>query len=824
MKPYLLSLFLLLFFYAGGRQVITKNSGQFSGSIIANRTHKSLSSATITVISSGKKYICDNDGKFRLPELVSGKYLLRISSMGYKDLVKEITIPGSGYFALEEAEAELEQVVVTAVAGATKIKRTPISIAIVSQKEMNKSTGTNVIDALLRAVPGISSITTGPNISKPFIRGLGYNRVLTLYDGIRQEGQQWGDEHGIEIDQYGVARAEIVKGPASLLYGSDAIAGVVNLIPGLPAETEGRINGDALTEYQWNNGLIGATAALQYHKDGFLWSTRSSVKTATNYRNSVDGWVYNTGFKETNFSAMMGLEGPSAKNYLHVNLYDNLQEIPDGSRDSITRAFTFQTNETGVDDIRDRHVVAADRLHTYQTSPLHQHIQHYRVYHKGYYTLGNGELSTIIGFQQNIRREYNHPTAPAQAGLNVRLNTLNYEIKYSLPEWQGIHFTYGINGMYQENKNKDATDFPIPDYQLFDIGTYLLAKKEFGKFVISGGLRLDNRNINWKNFFTRKEGTGGFTRQVHLPDTASATLAFPSYKQQFSGLSASIGLVYTASNTITFKANIAKGYRSPSIPEIGSDGLDPGARIYYKGNRDFNPEFNWQTDMGIFMTYPDVDVTLELFNNNIANYIFFQKLFDANGQPLEIVPGNFTYQYKQGSARLFGAEAAWILHPKTISWLNLQQNISTITGINTDRESLKILGNDAKYLPLIPPFKTVSRLRISLPQKSVAITDCFLQTEVETNAAQNNFYAVDNTETKTNGYVLINAGAGFSINTQKDKTACRLVFNVNNLFDVAYQSHQNRLKYFEYFQTVPNGRSGIYNMGRNIAVKVIFNW
>jgi len=718
MKTSLLLLFLVLFFSADARQVVTKNEARFTGSVMAKPNSRALPAAVITLISSGKKYLCDSNGVFRLPEMAAGNYLLRISSMGYRGMVTEITIPGTASFQLEELEAELEQVVVTAVAGATKIKMTPVSIAIVSQKEMNKSTGTNVIDALLKAVPGISAITTGPNISKPFIRGLGYNRVLTLYDGVRQEGQQWGDEHGIEIDQYGVARAEIVKGPASLLYGSDAIAGVVNLIPGLPAGTEGKLSGDALTEYQSNNGLIGATAALQYHKNGFLWSARSSAKTATNYRNPVDGWVYNTGFKEINLSAMVGWEGRMGKNYLHATLYDNLQEIPDGSRDSVTRAFTYQTKETNFDDIRNRPLVPIDRLQTYQTSPLHQHIQHYRVYHKGFYDIGNGKLSTIIGFQQNIRREYNHPTTPAQAGLYVVLNTVNYEMKYSFPEWQGISFTYGINGMYQENKNKDATDFPIPDYQLFDIGTYLMAKKEFNKLVISGGVRLDNRSINWNDFYTRKETLSGFNKQVHLPDTASSTLSFPSYSQHLSGVSGSIGLVYTASNTVTFKANIARGYRSPSIPEIGSNGLDPGARIYYIGNRNFSPEFNWQTDLGIFINYPDADFNVELFNNNIANYIFFQKLFNANGQPLEIVPGNFTYQYKQGSARLFGAEAAWAFHPKAYPWLSFQQNVSTITGINTDKESVKILGADAKYLPLIPPFKTASRLRINLPQHS----------------------------------------------------------------------------------------------------------
>jgi len=347
----------------------------------------------------------------------------------------------------------LDQVVVTAVTGATRIRKTPVSIAIVSQKEMNRSTSTNVIDALLKSVPGITAITTGPNISKPFIRGLGYNRVLTLYDGLRQEGQQWGDEHGIEIDPYGISRAEIVKGPASLLYGSDAIAGVVNLIPGVPVNTDGLLKGDAATEYHGNNGMIGATTGLYYKKEHFSWSIRSSMKAAMDYRNPVDQRVYNTGYQEKNLSLLLGWENGKTQNHLQFNLYDNLQEIPDGSRDSASRAFTQQVAEADKDDIKQRPIVQAEQLSTYRLAALHQHIQHYRVYHKGRYELGKGELNILTGFQQNIRREYNHPTALQQAGLFVALNTLNYEARYRFPKWAGPDIHIGVNGMYQSNRN-----------------------------------------------------------------------------------------------------------------------------------------------------------------------------------------------------------------------------------------------------------------------------------------------------------------------------------------------------------------------------------
>lgn len=797
---------------------------RFTGYLMAKSDGKPIPAAIITLLPGGKNFISSAIGAFVIPAANAGKYRIRIKSIGYDNIVKDIHLPGNDTLYLSETETELDKIVVTAVAGQSKIRSTPISIVVVSQKELARNSGTNIIDILAKAVPGLSTITTGPNISKPFIRGLGYNRVLTMYDGLRQEGQQWGDEHGIEIDPYSIARAEIVKGPASLLYGSDAMAGVLNLIPALPMINDGKIHGDAVSEFQSNNHLVAASFSLQYRKQQFFWTTRASAKSATNYRNVVDHYVYNTGFKEVNFSVMAGWETVHARNAIHLTYYNDLQEIPDGSRDSLTRAFTYQDKEAPLDDIRNRAIVPYNRLMARGITDLHQHIQHFRLYYKGNFHFGKDELSTLLGFQQNNRREYNHPTAPSQAGLFVTLNTVNYEASYRFREWAGIHLVYGVNGMYQENRNKNATDFPIPDYRLFDIGSYLLAKKELPKTVITAGLRFDSRQINWRDFYTRKDIATGFQKQVQLPDTANAILSFPAFNRHFSGLSGSIGAVYRFSNNITLKTNTASGYRSPSIPEIGSDGLDPGAHIYYIGNRNAKPEFNWQSDLGLFLNYPGIDVSLEFFHNRINNYIFFQKLYDANGQPVEMVPGNFTYQYKQGSAEIFGAEASWSIHPKSFSWLTIQQQVSTINGINTDKESLKLTGDAGKFLPLIPPFKTSTSIRFGLLQKNRVLKDCFLQTEAETAATQNRFYAVDNTETATKGYTLIHISAGFSIFSSKEKKVCSVLINANNIFDAVYQSHQNRLKYFEYYRQSPDGRSGIYNMGRNLSIKVIANW
>ncbi|OMP78788.1 TonB-dependent receptor [[Flexibacter] sp. ATCC 35208] len=670
----------------------------------------------------------------------------------------------------------LNEVIVTGVTRATTVRKNPVPISVITKKEMTTHLNTNLIDAITKSIPGVSAVTTGPNISKPFIRGLGYNRVLTLYDGVRQEGQQWGDEHGIEVDQYGIGRVEVVKGPASLTYGSDAIAGVINMIPDLPTGEDGRLKGNFISEYQTNNGMIGSSLGLSYHKNDWHYVFRLSGKLAHNYRNAADGYVYGTAFRELNGTAMARVDKKWGYSLLATTLYNNLQEIPDGSRDSLTRKFTMQVTEGVDDDIKNRPIVPDHLLKTYTINDLHQHIRHYRLYNRT--KIGN--FFSNIALQQSVRQEYNHPLTPKQPGLDLILNTLNYDFRYNLPTIQGIEMTAGVNGMYQTNRSQNATDFPIPDYNLFDIGGFYFLRKSFGPVDVSGGIRYDHRHIHWDDF-----------RQ------------FTAFVHSYNGISGSVGATYNLSERLLLKANIARGYRAPNITEIGSNGLDPGAHIVYLGNRSFNPEFNLQEDIGFLAYLGDLDISVELFNNNITNYIYQARLNDV-----VIVPGNATYQYQQSRARLYGGEFSLNLHPRAINWLKINNSLAYTVGLNQNAASIREHGDQAKYLPFIPPLHARSEWKAVFP-------NMYGKIEVDGYARQNHFYGVDNTETATDGYVLLNMGAGGTIAKKFD-----LFFQVDNVLNTVYQANMNRLKYFEYFAASPNGRSGIYNIGRNCSIKV----
>jgi iron complex outermembrane receptor protein len=776
-----------------------------------------LASATIYIPDLKLGVITDTAGYYKFSSLPSGKYLIEVHSIGFKTFTRTVTISGPIVqdFSLSDEYVEESPVVVTGLSKATQIKRSPVPIVAINHDYLISNLSTNAIDAISR-IPGIRAVTTGPNVSKPFIRGLGYNRILTLYDGIRQEGQQWGDEHGIEVDQYGVERVEVIKGPASLSYGSDALAGVVNLIPTQPAP-EGKLRGDVTLDYQTNNKYLGGSGSLGGTKNGLEWMARISHKQAADYKNKIDGRVFGTAFSETDASASLGLHRKWGYSHLDFVLYDDLQEIPDGSRDSATGRFTRQITEA--DTVRQ--IVSDADLGSYRIEKLHQHVQHYRVYSGNSFTLGDaGRLQVNLGFQRSVRREYSHPVAYTTPGLYLQLTSYTYDVKYFLPEFDNWNLTVGLNGMYQQNNSTSGTEFVIPSYHQMDMGPFLLAKRSFEKLDISGGLRFDTRRFTNSSLYTATDPATGFDRPVYGADTAGADLQFTAYKKTFTGWSGSLGATYNFSEQLAVKANIARGFRAPNIAEISANGVHPGTNIYQLGNPDFKPEFSLQEDLGLVYSSRYVVASLDLFNNFISNYIYNQKLQGANGSDSMDITGKNTYfQFVASRARLYGGEVSVDFHP--IKALHFENSLSIVYGNNKGVKG-KALNDSARYLPYIPPTHGISELRYEFGSRSSHLVHAFVKLQLEYYAAQNRAFLAYNTETPTAGYTLFNAGVGGGFTNKKGKTIVNVYLNGDNLFDKAYYDHLSRLKYFLYASTDTNPSHGIYNMGRNISLKLSF--
>ena len=343
---------------------IAKAEGTGNGvltGIVRDIDGKLIEGAVVEVPDLKTGTVTDSAGHYRIENVPSGKYVVVVSMLSYAKTTITITIDGEVHhdFLLNESAIESKEVVITGQTKATEINRSPVPVVAINNQFLRTNVSSNIIDALT-SVPGVSAVSTGPNISKPFIRGLGYNRVLTLFDGMRQEGQQWGDEHGIEVDEYGIDRVELVKGPSSLIYGSDALAGVVNLIP-TPHAADGKIIGEVTGEYQMNNNLLGGSGMMTGNQKGFYWIGRVSHKQGMDYRNPVDGKVYGTNFNETDAGASFGINKSWGFTHLDLSLFNDLQAIPDGSRDSATRQFTKQITEADLS----RPVVSNKELNSY---------------------------------------------------------------------------------------------------------------------------------------------------------------------------------------------------------------------------------------------------------------------------------------------------------------------------------------------------------------------------------------------------------------------------------------------------------------------------
>ncbi len=757
------------------------------------------------------------DGTFEIKNLPPVKALLQVRLLSYQTVIKTIDLSTTASVSVEMEQSHIEanEIVVTGVSKATEARRNPVPIVSIDQKYLEQNTATNVIDAIAK-VPGVNVLSTGPNVSKPYIRGLGYNRVLTLFDGVRQEGQQWGDEHGIEIDQFLIDRIEVIKGPASLIYGSDALAGVVNLLPANTAP-EGLIKGSIQTNYQNNNGLHAASGAFAGNIKSNVFGMRGSYKEAANFKNKYDGRVYNTGFKEKDLNAYIGMNRKWGYSHLNMSLYDNLQEIPDGSRDSLTRKFTKQITEA--DTLRP--IVSTGELNSYNISPIHQRVQHYRLSSVSQFYIKQSKLALKFGYQKSIRREYAHPENPGIAGLYLKLQTATYDVKFYFPEKKGLESTIGINGMYQTNNTDQGTEFVIPNYTLFDFAPFIYIKKEIKKFDIVAGARYDTRSFKNSELYTTANPVTGF--DMKATDTTGATKQFENYNHVFRGFSGSFGVTYNITDRLLIKANVARGFRAPNISEISAKGVHPGTGFEQLGDPNFKPEFNLQEDVGIFYDSRHVSISGEVFSNIIDNYIFNQKLQSfTGGDSIYLEAGNNypVYKFKQTKAHLFGGEARIDIHPHPLDWLHFENSISLVYAVNKGGAGAVINAGN-RYLPFIPPVHTNSELRAEFRKKAGYFRHLYIKAGMQYYAAQNRAFLADNTETKTPGYTLFDAGLGSDICNKNGNVLCTIGIFCTNLTDVAYQSNMSRLKYFDNYPNNGTGRSGIYSMGRNISFKLM---
>lgn len=659
---------------------------------------------------------------------------------------------------------ELKQVVVTGPTGAVKMQDMSMPAGIVDRNSLRMTPATNIVDAVAK-LPGVAQVSTGSGISKPVIRGLGYNRVVVVADGVRQEGQQWGDEHGVEIDGNAVSSVEVLKGPASLLYGSDALAGVLKLNTD-PVVPLGKMRLNVNTEYHSNSGLVNYSFNYGGNKQGWAWNIRYGDKFAHAYKTPGDGYVPNTQFRERALSGMLGVNKTWGHTRLIGSYFHVTPSIAEGERDP-------QTGEL--------EQPYADAK-TYHHGLPYQQVYHYKAVLDNAVYLGEGRFNAVLAYQQNRRQEFEEPD---EYGLYIKLHTVNYNIHYVTrrlgEDWR---ITSGVSGMWQRSLN-EGDEFLIPDYSLFDFGAFVTTTANVGRWALNGGLRFDNRHLDSRELMD------------------DGDLRFQAFKRNFNGFTASVGAVWHATDHLDLRANAARGFRAPNISELASNGVHEGSLRYEVGNRDLKPEFSLQFDLGAELTTSWLDAQLSLFSNRIDNYIFIHR----SG---EVIDDEFmTYRYDSGDAQLLGGELALDIHPW--HFLHLGTSFALVNAVQLHQPE------DSKYLPFTPAPRWQSDIKWEILHDGRVLNNAFVSLGVDYNFKQDHYYRADNTETATPAYCLLNAAIGTDIMCKGRRVACLSLMGTN-LTNKAYQNHLSRLKYTDVNPVT--GRQGVLNMGRNIIVKL----
>ncbi|UKJ07996.1 TonB-dependent receptor [Solitalea lacus] len=741
MKAKFLIFFIAFIFSAVSLSANVIPVANLTGRVTDKQNGQPIIGAFVGVSSLRVGTVTNNNGDYLLTNVPRVKLLIDVSCVGYKTLTQTVDLASTAKvdFELEMSVIEADEVVVTGSPIMGKNSKNSTPIETVTRQQLVQSGASNIVDALSN-VPGISQVTTGSAISKPVIRGLSYNRVVTLNNDVKQEGQQWGDEHGIEIDQYGAAKVEVLRGPASLFYGSDALGGVINIIDPVVANP-GAVKGQFTTNYSTNNGLTATNIQFDGNANGFVYRINGTYKNAMSYKSPVER-VYNSAFREDDIAAMVGLSKNWGFAHLSYSRFNSKLGLTEGERDANGQFVDMEGNTVSATDLKSRSLFL----------PF-QHITHQKVALNSNVSVGSGFLKTTLGFQNNQRRELEESIVDPSAYFY--LNTYSLDSKYYFEAINGWAPVIGISGIIQNNSNR-GEEALIPAYDMYSGGIFTYVKKEWEKTSIDAGMRFDTRKINGKEEFD-----------------------FSAFSNSFSNISASVGATHQLSEKINLKGHIGRGFRAPNIAELSANGVHEGAFRYEIGNPELKQETSLQFDASMDWVSKYLTIELNGYYNFINDYIYYQ---NTNNEEI-VVDGELfpVYRYVQGNSAIRGLEFSFDVHP--VDQLHFENSFAYTRGTN----------NEAKTdLPFIPQAKLINTIRYDFEgKKEAALTDLYASLGVETSFKQDK---VDPFETVSNGYTLLNLSIGATIHSKAGKPVVSLFVSGKNLTDKNYIDHLSRFK------------------------------
>jgi iron complex outermembrane receptor protein len=748
-----------------------KNNCTFSlsGKTIDNHDHSILMFANVYIKELEKGAVSDTNGNYVIHNLCAGTYSVTVSHVGCEPVTTSVTITGDTKqnFYTEHHAEELKQFafVEQAYVEEQTVDRKELSI-----KELNQSRGKSLGESL-KQLTGVTSLNTGNSISKPVIHGLHSDRVLILNNGIRQEGQQWGNEHAPEIDPYIANKLSVIKGAEGIRYGANAIAGVVLVEPNELRDSSG-INGE-LNLAGATNGRLGVSSGMLEGNigklNGLSWRVQGTLKRSGNV-STPNYFMKNTGLKEYNFSwatgylkAKYGIETFYSQFNSDIGIFSAAHI---GNLTDLQRAIESDVPLESAD-------------FTYDIDRPYQHIEHELFKVKSYIATGEvGKLELIYARQYNLRQEYDKHVSRNDSIAALNLPELQFEITthtgslvWSQNRTGAFKAQLGVSGIHQANTYR-GREF-IPAFIKYGSGAFIIEKwrNKNAKLELEAGLRYD---------------------YVYQQVYKWLKKAYITPEYIYHNVSGSLGAVYKPTETLTTKINYGMAWRPPNVSELFSDGLHHGAAAVEYGDTSLIAEKAHNLILGVDYVKGKWLIQVEGYHNYINNFIYLKPVLPAT---LTIRGAFPTFKYEQVDASFTGVDLkanysffkpfTWKGKASLLRAYNLTLN-EGIVGMPANR-----FENAIEYK--LETFKSFRDVYAEIGYQNVL---------TQNNVAEGSDYLAP-----PKGYGLLNFKAGFSLPTYKQQQII-VDFEISNLLNTAYRDYLNRFRYYA------------DEMGRNYSLKL----
>ena len=583
---------------------------KLSGNVFDSKIKEPLVGVNIYIPETQWGTVSNQDGNYSLALPNKKKVKIQYSFIGYKTILKTVTTDSSEIqldINLEPVSLKSEEVVISGISSSTQHENA-IKIETLKALEIENFGSPSLIEAIA-SVPGVSVISKGAGVSMPMIRGLSMTNIIVMNNGVKLENYQYSKNHAFIIDEFGIEQVEVIKGPASLLYGSDAVGGVINFIKEKPAQT-GKIVGDYTGHYHANtNGICNSLGVKGKNKDLF-WGFRAGLKNHADYLDGNRNYVPNTRFNDKSLKANLGLIKPfgSFKLYYDYN-----------------RPKLGMCMEQVIPLINER---GRKPKWWYQDLTSHIISSRNKLFWEDY------AFDINIAYQLNNRTGMTDTTMPGYKLVDANMNTLSYELKTYLPSGEKSEYIVGVQGENRENVNNDAPVQVIPDAIIHGFSVFGFVQQTFfGNLKTQGGIRYDYRMLETSTRDNSKE-----------------------IKKEYGNISTSLGATYTINKDALFRVNFASAYRTPNIGELTQDGWH-GTR-YEQGNPDLKAQKNYEADLSFQYHAKSLRMDISWFYNFVRDYIFMSPTNDT------LSTGDKIYRHSQSNAILYGGEITLDYAPK----------------------------------------------------------------------------------------------------------------------------------------------------------------